>query len=113
MASPNPINIVPDILLMILMLCGVRLWRTFAAKTTFKISARILTPKHTLKITNLSAVVFDAAKAVALMSQKSITLGLSVLMRKPDINALVKAFLPNWTRITFLSSPKYTFLKKR
>ena len=106
MASPNSIKIVPEILLIILMLCGVRLCRTFAASSTLKISAKIFTPKHTLKITILSATVLLAANAVALMSQKSKTLGLRVLMRNPEINALVIAFLPNSISTTFLSSPK-------
>lgn len=44
----------PDILLMILTLCGVSLCRILAAIITFKISARMFTPKQTPNNTILS-----------------------------------------------------------
>jgi hypothetical protein len=72
---------------------AVRLSLILPAIITLSISATIFNIRQTEKMTNLSESECVAAKAVALINQNNSTLGLSVLMKKPDNAIFVKSDL--------------------
>ena len=88
--TANPIKILPDILFIIERFLIVSFFRILPASNTFSTSAIIFTNRQAEKITNLSRNVFVVANAVAFTSQNRRTLGLRVLIRKPDIKIFKK-----------------------
>ncbi len=80
---PNVSKIKPDTLFMTLMFLTVSFERNFPANVTFTISADILRSSAVPKIMMRSFMVWVTAIAVAAVSQKAITAGLSVFSKNP------------------------------
>src|SRR5687767_9380746 len=90
-ASPKPMRIVPESLLMMVIFLKFRRSLNFPAIATLAISAAILTARQIEKIMILCLQVWVAAKAVALINQKNMTLGFKVLIAKPEAQSLAKS----------------------
>jgi hypothetical protein len=110
--TAKPIKMLPDTLFMMDRFLIVSFFRILPASITFNTSAIIFTSKQEEKIISLSRKVFVVANAVAFTSQNNRTLGLSELIRKPDMNIFKKSLFRNRTRLPAASFPKLTFLKK-
>ena len=104
-------SIVPDILLISRICLGVRLFRIFPASITLAISASILMIRQTEKMMIRSRSPCNAEKAVALISQKKITFGLRVLIRKPDKAIFVKSVVLKVFTSSVAAALRSTFLK--
>lgn len=83
-AIPNPIRMEPDTLFNIEIFFMVNRERNLPAPNTFNKSVSIFNARQTEKIKTLSLKLLVTAKAVAFTSQNKITLGFSVLIKKPD-----------------------------
>jgi hypothetical protein len=99
-AIPNPIKIVPEILLINEILCNVSRVLSFPAINTLNMSAVIFITKHIAKIIILSLNEYSLAKAVAVPNQKRKTFGLSVFSRNPETNIFT-----NRARVNLISPP--------
>jgi hypothetical protein len=111
MAIPNPISTVPDNLLIILIVFKLRLFLNFAASITLATSAIIFKAKLIPKIIVLSKTECEVANAVAFKSQNNRMLGLSVLIRNPDMNTFVISLFPKIISTSGSASLNVVFLK--
>ena len=74
----------PDIRLMRKIFLSLNFFPIEPAPKTLPTSASILTPRQVVKITIRWLNEYSDAKETAIATQKAITAGLSVLIKKPD-----------------------------
>ena len=96
-AMPNPIRIVPEILLMREILCSVSRLRNFPAISTFRKSDAIFTASQMEKISIRSLNEYSLANAVAVPSQNKKTFGFNVFSKNPEEKILAICALLNFS----------------